>query len=637
MDSDNTFSVVVESTLSSLPGRKSIHINSNQQIGSITKKFLESVGAPESQTFILRDHEGLILNRTMGVKDAGIKVGAHLYLSTLESERALFSYTNWWLVAAICKFFAVGIMIGSLTAWFCGVQQPFSYITVIDAGSVHTSVFTYRFSGEKLLGTGVIEEASFCEMGQVGISTYIDNPSDIRNYINSTCARKSSLKQNNNALLHPLFLGATAGMRIQRLVDPMSSLWIMGNLTNQLRFLSPEKKAKAEILSGKIEGLNGWVTTNYLKNVFGTDPEEKMVPDVIVEAEEEAILKEADTNTNINKRTESNINADSKRKDTYGALDWGGASAQFTLEVPKEDSNYNITLYGENYYISAQSFLCYGQQEAVNRHRAMMLFKEYNRQNNTLPSRMYDPCGPSGSRVQLKLQDIFDSACTQLNDQDFMNKMGEMNATVEYVGSPDLGQCNDHVLEHFMPQLCESRFKQYSTDIVCLDPSLIISPPNQTFFAMSTFWYLTSALKLPESHDLASYNEKLETVCSLTREELIAEGIMEMVVDTACFKAVFMKALLTEGYHFNDTIYKQIKFVKRVGGADVGWTLGHVVLASNSIPPVQGTIYLSDMMFAALMTISFFFVVLATFFAYQARSINSANLKYQRFAAQAQV
>ena len=32
-----------------------------------------------------------------------------------------------------------------------------------------------------------------------------------------------------------------------------------------------------------------------------------------------------------------------------------------------------------------------------------------------------------------------------------------MNATVEYVGSPDLGQCNDHVLEHFIPQLCESR------------------------------------------------------------------------------------------------------------------------------------------------------------------------------------
>ena len=56
----------------------------------------------------VQDHEGLILNRTMGVKDAGIKVGAHLYLSTLESERALFSYTNWWLVAAICKFFAVG-------------------------------------------------------------------------------------------------------------------------------------------------------------------------------------------------------------------------------------------------------------------------------------------------------------------------------------------------------------------------------------------------------------------------------------------------------------------------------------------------------------------------------------------------
>ena len=30
-------------------------------------------------------------------------------------------------------------------------------------------------------------------------------------------------------------------------------------------------------------------------------------------------------------------------------------------QVPREDSNYNISLYGETYFISAQSFLCYGQ------------------------------------------------------------------------------------------------------------------------------------------------------------------------------------------------------------------------------------------------------------------------------------
>ncbi len=45
-----------------------------------------------------------------------------------------------------------------------------------------------------------------------------------------------------------------------------------------------------------------------------------------------------------------------------------------------------------------------------------------------------------------------------------------------------------------------------------------------------------------------------------------------------------MHRLLRDGYHFSE--WTDIDFVKRVSGAEVGWTLGWMLEATNSLPEV---------------------------------------------------
>ena len=50
----------------------------------------------------------MIVKGSKTISEAGLKSGDILYLSSMESERALFSYTNWWNISLLCALFFVG-------------------------------------------------------------------------------------------------------------------------------------------------------------------------------------------------------------------------------------------------------------------------------------------------------------------------------------------------------------------------------------------------------------------------------------------------------------------------------------------------------------------------------------------------
>ena len=58
---------------------------------------------------------------------------------------------------------------------------------------------------------------------------------------------------------------------------------------------------------------------------------------------------------------------------------------------------------------------------------------------------------------------------------------------------------------------------------------------------------------------------------------------LDKSADSACFQSVLMDRLLTSGYHFDAESWGQIKFVKRIEGAEVGWGLGHSLIQANSL------------------------------------------------------
>ena len=72
----------------------------------------------------------------------------------------------------------------------------------------------------------------------------------------------------------PIYLGGTAGMRVLNATDPTAAARIIGNLSEALAstpFEHGGTAATAEIVSGTKEGILGWITSNYLSNVFGTN------------------------------------------------------------------------------------------------------------------------------------------------------------------------------------------------------------------------------------------------------------------------------------------------------------------------------------------------------------------------------
>ncbi|XP_014637846.1 PREDICTED: ectonucleoside triphosphate diphosphohydrolase 2 isoform X3 [Ceratotherium simum simum] len=149
------------------------------------------------------------------------------------------------------------------------VREPpaLKYGIVLDAGSSHTSMFIYKWPADKENDTGIVGQHSSCNVHGGGISSYADNPSG---------AGQSLVKCLDQALRDvpkerhvgtPLYLGATAGMRLLNLTSPEASANVLAAVTQTLTQY-PFDFRGARILSGQEEGVFGWVTANYLLENF---------------------------------------------------------------------------------------------------------------------------------------------------------------------------------------------------------------------------------------------------------------------------------------------------------------------------------------------------------------------------------
>jgi len=565
-----TIRVFAENSVDTTLGRREqIYVEPDEKIGRIVDKYLDLLSVESNCPLVIKDKSGCILDQEMTVADAGIVEDDVLYLE--QGERAIWApWTGCWKPTSLVLIFGLCILGCALALYMKEPEQPFVYTVLLDAGSVHTSVFVYRYS-RKVHDTAVIEQVLNCEIGnQVGISSFANHPELLIKYFNSTCFRSAvDMVYEEHDIAAPVVLAGTAGMRVLSITSPLETQWIMGNLTMALtKLANNQREVYVKIISGMSEGLAGWVTANYLGETLIKDPKE--------------------------------FNDMAVKGLTYGALDWGGASAQITMEVPISDANYDVTLYGANHHLFTVSHLCYGQKMAIYRHRAQLVYEAYL-ETGLLKRRIEEPCGPKESIKEHTFKDLFGTACTKFTDAEFMGKVNKSKGRIQFIGTGNVTQCHACASIPFNYTLCTQRFIQYTEDTVCLNPSEIRPPPKRPFYAFSTYWYLIDALDLPTTHSMQEYKEKVYELCITPRTRLLKAGIEEKVVDSACFKALFMLQLLIEGYHFNQHSYEQIQFVRDLNGAEVGWTLGHTIISSNSMPAVTPTEYISDMMFGVCM------------------------------------
>ncbi|GAA6226677.1 ectonucleoside triphosphate diphosphohydrolase 8 [Lates japonicus] len=436
----------------------------------------------------------------------------------------------------------VGILLLVLPAKEVKTPPENMYGIILDAGSSHTSMYIYKWPADKQNGTGIVTEHSKCHAKGGGISSYAGVRGGAAESLKA-CLEKA-VKDIPKSRHHqtPLYLGATAGMRLLQIDNATESDRILKEVGSKLQSY-PFKFKEAVILSGQQEGAYGWVTVNYLHENFA---------------------KYGFIGRWLNPGTE-----------TTGALDLGGASTQITFETPEmvEDSDnmMELRLYGQNYRLYTQSFLCYGQDQFLIKLMAHLITTQ------GVKPRVYHPCYPKQFNISIKLgEDVFDSPCTE----NYRPPRFDLQMSVTVIGTGDYQNCLANVEKMFSFDSCS--FSKCSFDGV-FQPSV-----RGSFMAFSAFFFTHRYISSLSNITISSprhMEAAIRHVCNMTISEMTKKtNQSEKYMKNVCAVSNFIQVLLMQGYGFNEFSLPSISFQEKVGGTSVGWALGYMLSLSNMVP-----------------------------------------------------
>ncbi|CAJ0927875.1 unnamed protein product [Ranitomeya imitator] len=398
------------------------------------------------------------------------------------------------------------------------------YGIVLDAGSSRTTVYVYQWPAEKENNTGVVSQSfkcnvngkKFCEYsfklwshliqgmfvikslsrqnacsnqiqalggfnesgksgdrGKIstvglGISSYASEPEKAAKNIDNCMKKVISVIPFNQQNSTPVYLGATAGMRLLRLKNESAAQGVLFSIENYFQ-TQPFDFRGAHIITGQEEGVYGWITVNYLMGNF----------------------------------LEKNVWSTWIRPDgaeTTGALDLGGASTQISFLPEKSEQNPNstleVTLYGYKYNVYTHSFQCYGRDESEKRLLASLAKSSHGKS-------VENPCYPQNYMVNLTMNHIFGSLCSASFQP--ANYNPEQLISFKGTGEPD--QCMERVATLFDFAACHGK-QDCSFDGV-YQPKV-----KGGFSAFSGFYYTANALNLTGNFQLPDFKTSMSSFCS---------------------------------------------------------------------------------------------------------------------------
>ncbi|KAA0717056.1 Ectonucleoside triphosphate diphosphohydrolase 2 [Triplophysa tibetana] len=421
------------------------------------------------------------------------------------------------------------------------IKEPaqFMYGIVLDAGSSHTGIFIYKWPANKENGTGIVSQHTECHVKGGGISSYADIRGGAAKSLQECMEQAVQDIPKSKHKLTPLYLGATAGMRLLNISKPKESGEILKEVGDKLKTY-PFSFKGATILSGQDEGAYGWVTVNYLLENY---------------------VKYGFVGHWL-----------SSGRPTVGALDFGGASTQITFvtkeTVENKDNQMKLRLYGQDYMIYTQSFLCYGRDQVLHRLLAHLIMTQRT------DISIVHPCYPSGYNVSIKLGGVFDSPCVNRQTP------YKPDAYLQITGTGNYNQCLGNISKLFSFNNCS--YSKCSFDGVF--------QPNITgnFMAFSAFYYTHNFLQETTGITITSpihLENAARAVCNMSFQEMETKalGKPELLKDY-CAVSIFVKELLIKGYGFDDVSFPHITFQKNAGGTSVGWSLGYMLTFSNLLP-----------------------------------------------------
>lgn len=457
------------------------------------------------------------------------------------------------------------------------VNDP-QYGIIVDAGSSHSGLILYKWSGEKKHCTGLVEQIHDCtadgglaKIDPSNISSYFDPCfNDLSRYIDS---KKPT----------PVFMGATAGMRLLNLTSPDVVNQLFESFATYIKNSSYKYDLKqASIISGSDEGLFSWVTANHLSG--------KLLPTGTVSPE------------------------------TCAMLDMGGASAQIAYEVNASISNTSISntsvsssdlttvrLYGVNHTVKSSSNLCFGVDQA--RFRLFVMLRLISGPKKAI---ITNPCAPKGSLVNVSRSELDENKCVETKDG-----FSFQEDYYSFVGSSNPSECRELVQQILDPVHCEQNFFR------CPEREETSAIDSTSIVALSSYFYTSNILNLDRSGSIfkEDFIKQSDEYCSLDLNQALKwKNVTGKYADVYCFQLKYIEATLTQTYKLT-TNWSNVVFKKNIGSASLGWSLGLMINATNAIPSEAITETIIGSVSFSFMTISCFGILcLAGYFFYKMRN-----------------
>ncbi|XP_071430290.1 ectonucleoside triphosphate diphosphohydrolase 8-like [Pithys albifrons albifrons] len=443
-----------------------------------------------------------------------------------------------WSSAALLGVLGVAVFLLVLTpAKDAALPMRNKYGLVFDAGSTHTSLYTYRWRTDKENGTGIVSQVDVCTVSGPGISSYADDPAGAGASLKPCLDQAMKMVPAEQQRDTPTYLGATAGMRLLREQNSTKAEQVLAEVAKAIGEYPVEFRG-ARILTGREEGSFGWITVNYLL--------ETLVKFSFAEKWEHP----QDT-------------------EVLGALDLGGASTQITFQpgVAVEDRNTSVffRLYGTNYSLYSHSYLCYGQTQALK-----MLLAALHQDSPS--AQISHPCYPSGYQENVTVAELYDSPCVRAPST------ASPALVLTVTGTGDPAKCRMAIQKLFNFSCRAPR--------PCGFNGVYQPPVRGQFFAFSGFYHSLHFLNLTGGQSLALVNATIREFCAMTWDKVqqLFPTTNRTHLRDACAVNSYILTLLLQGYKFNKKTWLNIHFVQQVANVDVGWTLGYMLNLTNMIP-----------------------------------------------------
>ena len=348
-------------------------------------------------------------------------------------------------------------------------------------------------------------------------------PAKVREYLQPLLDYATGLVPKESRPATPIFLFATAGMRVipeatQKaiLVEARQSL-----AATDFNFTYQEQWAR--VISGSDEGAYGWVTANYLKGILFRDD---------------------------------------ARRDVVGALDLGGASLQITFlpaETPKNGS-YRLVLPNNVFDLYTHSFLSYGQDmmtRALVEHAA----EQARDPDGTIPENVPFPCYLRGYSERANL-----------------SADGREHTIV---GSGNHSLCSAYQLAT-MKLDAPCPVAPCSFDGVYQPPLRGSFYAMSGFFYTAEFFGFASSEKMATP---SRFHDSAEQFCHTSWDDALKThpSFEPSLLKMYCLTSSYIYNLLTKGFGFSAN-EARIYFTHEINGSTLNWALGGLIAEASLLP-----------------------------------------------------